>query len=124
LAVAGDHRDPQAQVVERADRAGRLGPDLVLEADRPDDPPRVEDVEHGLAVATPRLGRGDWLDPEIGEDARPADGDLAAIDRRLRALAGNRLESRALRHLDAAPTCGVHDRLCERVFRVRLDGGR
>ena len=33
LAVAGDHRDPDAERMELLHRLGRLGPDLVLHRD-------------------------------------------------------------------------------------------
>ena len=80
LAVAGDHRHPDAQGVQGVDRLLRLGSNLVLHRDDAGDLAIDDDVEDGPALTIP-LGRdGQRLERGVGDEARSADGHGMALD--------------------------------------------
>ena len=92
LAVAGDHRDPDAEAVQRVDRLLRLRPDLVLDGDGADDASGDDDMQDGPTLTIPVRRDGQRFERHLGEQPRAADGDLDAVDAGASTATGQRLE--------------------------------
>ena len=121
LAVAGDHRHANAELVERRDGFRRLRSDLVLDRKRSCHGPRHDDVEDRLTGALPVVRFEGRVDAEVGEEARTAHNNVSALHRGPRAAPWERLEPRRHRRLDPATPGGFDDRTSQRVLRVGLD---
>jgi hypothetical protein len=126
--VAGDHRDLDAERVQRLDGLPGLLAHLVGERERADDLAVAQRVQHGRATplecldALAQLG---WhLAAVLAQQRRTADRDGRAVDVRLHPAAGDRAEPGRGGQLDAPLARRGHDRPPQRVLAVALDRRR